>query len=246
MSLSSITSPAAPALLPAARAGGAHPVAGRRETPAPQDASGAAPAGARQLRSALNDTLAASAGAGVDLDSDAVRDALGDFTGELFDALRAEGGREVGHGPGRHLQRGHAWGHYRGGDLSARIEALAATLGAGSAAPAEPAPPAETAPVDAVTDGAAPAATEPAATAPAEAEPVVAEPAATEPGAAEAPAQPAVASPLEASFAALWKLLNPEAGDAAGAGLAPFLNALAERLGAGEPVSVGGLVDTTA
>jgi len=152
MSLSSITSPAASSVLPAARAGGTHPVAGRRETPAPQEASGGAPAGARQLRSALSDTLAASAGGSADLGSDAVRDALGEFTGELFDALRAEGGREVGHGPGRHLQRGHAWGHYRGGDLAARIEALAATLGAGSTAPAEPAPPADTAPVDAVTD----------------------------------------------------------------------------------------------
>jgi hypothetical protein len=236
MSLSSITSPAASSVLPAARAGGAHPVAGRRETPASQDASGGAPAGARQLRSALSDTLAATAGGSADLGSDAVRDALGDFTGELFDALRAEGGREVGHGPGRHLQRGHAWGHYRGGDLAARIEALAATLGAGSTAPAEPAPPADTAPVDAVTDGVVQAAPEPATTEPAE----------TAPSAAEAPAQPAVASPLEASFAALWQALNPEAGDAAGADLAQFLNALAERLGAGEPVSVGGLVDTTA
>lgn len=239
MSLSSITSPAASSVLPAARAGGTHPVAGRRETPAPQEASGGAPAGARQLRSALSDTLAATAGGSADLGSDAVRDALGDFTGELFDALRAEGGREVGHGPGRHLQRGHAWGHYRGGDLAARIEALAATLGAGSTAPAEPAPPADTAPVDAVTDGVTPAAPEPATTEPAE-------PAETAPSAAEAPAQPAVASPLEASFAALWQALNPEAGDAAGADLAQFLNALAERLGAGEPVSVGGLVDTTA
>ena len=59
--------------------------------------------------------------------ADADREALRDFTHALLDALRESGAREVGHGPGRHLQRGHAWGH-GGGDLAQRLEALAQRL----------------------------------------------------------------------------------------------------------------------
>ncbi|HKX95928.1 MAG TPA: hypothetical protein VJM48_14585, partial [Methylibium sp.] len=61
----------------------------------------------------------------------------------------------------------------------------------------------------------------------------------------EAP-PPLAASPLEASFAALWQALNPDATDTAAADLAGFLNALADRLGGGVSAPVGGLVDTTA
>lgn len=235
MSLSSIAPSASPSTFPAARTGGAHRAAERHDARAAQEAGGGSKVGPRQLHGALTDTLAATAaGASIDLQSDAVRDALGDFTGELFDALRAEGGREVGHGPGRHLQRGHAWGHDRGGALAERIDALAARLGAGSTPPAEPAP-IETLSVEATPDGAAQAAVEP----------VVADAA---PALAEVATPPAAASSLETSFAALWQALNSGAGDAAGADLAGFLNALAERLrGGGDDLPpVGSLVDITA
>jgi hypothetical protein len=231
MSLSSITPHASASAAATSRAGGA--AAARRDAAALQPAADGPQAGPRPWRAALTDTLAAAdATGGVDLAGGAVRDALADFSGELFDALRADSGREVGHGPGRHLQRGHAWGHYRGGDLAARIEALAATLGAGGAAPVEPVPDAA-APAEVAPDGAAPAE--------ADAEPLPAEEITT-----EAPPPPLAASPLEASFAALWQALNPDAADTAAADLASFLNALAERLGGSAPAPVGGLVDTTA
>ena len=64
------------------------------------------------------------------------RETLRDFTHALLDALRESGGREVGHGPGRHLQHGHAWG--RGGDLAQRLEALAQRLAGGASVTAAP------------------------------------------------------------------------------------------------------------
>jgi hypothetical protein len=76
------------------------------------------------------DDPAAAPRAGLD------REALRDFTHALLDALRESGAREVGHGPGRHLQRGHAWG--RGGDLAPRLEALAQQLAGGAPATAAP------------------------------------------------------------------------------------------------------------
>lgn len=239
MSLSSITPHAASSAAAASRAGGA--AAARRDAAAPQQAADVPQAGPRPWRAALTDTLAAAAATGgVDLASGAVRDALADFSGELFEALRVDSGREVGQGSGRHLQRGHAWGHHRAGDLAARIEALAATLGAAGAAGA--------AAVEPVPDVAAPVEAAPDITAPDIAAPVEtdAEPLPAEEITPELPAPPLAASSLEASFAALWQALNPDAAGTAAADLASFLNALAERLGGGAPAPVGGLVDTTA
>lgn len=231
MSLSPIAHQTLPSAGPAPRTGAAGPGPGGREARVPQDAGAAPSAGPRPLRTALADTLAVAADGGADATQGAVREALDRFTGDLLDALRADGGREVGHGPGRHLQRGLAWGHYRGAALGERIESLAARIGNHPApTAAEPA----AAPVDATADGAEPLGPEPAS---ADAAPV----------AVEGPAAPpAASSPLETSFAALWAALHPAADAATGADLAGFLAALAERLGAGGAAPTGGLVDTAA
>ncbi|HSV70479.1 MAG TPA: hypothetical protein VLI72_10220 [Methylibium sp.] len=189
--------------------------------------------GPQALRTALQDVVGEIAGADA-ARSEASANALHDFTGALSEALRTEGGREVGHGPGRHVQRGYAWGRQGGGDLAQRIEALATRL-AGAAAPGEAVTAdAADAPVAAPTD--APPVTDTAVDTPAA--PL-----------ADAAAVPTAPSALEASFAALWQTLQPTATagtDGTAVDLIGFLHTLAQRLGAAAAPAVGSLVDTTA
>lgn len=178
------------------------------------------------LREALQTAVSELAG-GARPSSGEATAALHDFGAALFDALRAEGGREVGHGPGRHLQHGWAWGR-QGGDLAQRLEALAGRLGAPAAVAGEtPALPSDAAP----SDGATPTPEGASASAPAD----------------TAAPPPATVTPLAAGFAALWQSLQPVDSTAAAPDLAGFLLGLAQRLGGSTAApALGSLVDTTA
>lgn len=184
------------------------------------------------LRAALQGAVSELAGGAIPA-SDEASTALHDFGAALFEALRAEGAREVGHGPGRHVQRGWAWGR-QGGDLAQRLEALAGRLGAPATGAGEtPAPPSEAAPLDISTP------TPEGAT--------VSPPVDTTASLPATVPSPATATPLAASFAVLWQSLQSADGTAAAPDLAGFLLGLADRLGGGTGApTTGSLVDTTA
>lgn len=184
--------------------------------------------------------------------SSAAREALGDFRAALFETLQGEGGREVGHGPGRHLQRGHAYGRQGDTDLAGRIEALATQLSSSDASVTESA--------EAVTT----ATGEGIESTPREMDNVNAseslanEGPALETGlnedfdanmvadASEEVVLP-VPSPLTASFAALWQALQPVGSETPVPDLSSFLHDLAGRLGATLPMpTLGTLVDAIA